>query len=89
MIDLRDLELWLVPIAGVMCVVGVFLVIGVLRRWKWLVDPPASYWPVWGLSFIRIMLGTRGLIAVLCMLGSGLVLIGLVTLAGVLFGKPA
>jgi hypothetical protein len=86
--DLQDLELWLVPIAVVMCVGGVLLVVGVLRRSKWLVDPPASYWPMWGLSFIRIMLGARGLIAVLYLLGSGLVLIGLVTLAGILFGKP-
>jgi hypothetical protein len=88
MIDLQDLEPWLAPIAVVMCVVGVLLVTGVLRRWRWLVDPPASYWPMWGISFIRIMLGTRGLIAVLYVLGSGLVLVGLVTLAGILFGKP-
>jgi hypothetical protein len=51
------------------------------------VDPPASYWPAWGLSFIRITVGTRGLITVLYLLGSGLVLVGLLTLAGILFGK--
>lgn len=87
MIDLQDLEAWLAPIVVVICVVGVLLVIGVLRRWKWLVDPPASYWPMWGLSFIRITLGTGGLITVLYLLGSGLVLVGLLTLAGILFGK--
>jgi hypothetical protein len=86
-IDLQDLEPWLGPIAVVMCVVGVVLVAGVLRRWRWLVDPPASHWPIWGLSFIRMVLGARGLIAVLYVLGSGLVLVGLVTLAGVLLGK--
>jgi len=87
MIDLQDLEVWLLPIAVAMCLVGVLVVTGVLRRWGWLVDPPTSYWPVWGLSFVRIILGSRGLIAVLYVLGSSLVLIGLVTLAGVLFGR--
>jgi hypothetical protein len=87
-IDLQDLEPWLVPIAIVMCLVGALMVTGVRRRWGWLVDPPASYWPVSGPSFIRVLLGARGLIAVLYVLGSGLVLVGLVTLAGVLFGKP-
>lgn len=85
--NLQDLELWLAPIAVVMCIVGMLVVIGVLRRWKWLVAPPPSYWPMWGLSFIRITLGARGLITVLYLLGSGLVLIGLLTLAGILFGK--
>jgi hypothetical protein len=52
-IDVQDLEPWLAPIALVMCIVGALLVTGVRRRWRWLVDPPASSRPVSGPLFIK------------------------------------
>jgi hypothetical protein len=86
-IDLETLESWLLPISLLMCLVGALLVAGVRRRWKWLVDPQPLLWPLWGLSFVRTVVGVRGLRIFVYALGIGLVLIGAVTMTGVLLRR--
>lgn len=39
--------------------IGVLLIIGVRRRWSWLVDPPEELWFVYSQSFIKKFCGAE------------------------------
>jgi hypothetical protein len=42
-------------------VVGVLSIVGVRKRWGWLVDPPDELWPLYSQSFIKRFFGKAAL----------------------------
>jgi hypothetical protein len=41
---------------------GVILIIGAFRRWKWIVDPPLSWAPIYSQAAIKEKMGTTFLL---------------------------
>jgi hypothetical protein len=39
--------------------VRVLEIVGVRRRWKWLVDPPEEWWPFYSQSFVKKFFGAE------------------------------
>jgi|SRR5215467_7709287 len=42
--------------------VGVLMIVGALRRWKWLVDPPLSWAPYYSQARLKEMMGARAVL---------------------------
>lgn len=36
---------------------GVLLIVGARRRWRWLVDPPSNMWPYYSQAFLKHVFG--------------------------------
>ena len=56
---------------------GLFLILGSVKRWKWLVDPPAEYWPFYSHSFLKKCLRPEGLLVFNYLLGILLIVLSL------------
>jgi len=62
--------------------VGSLLVVGVRRRWRWLVDPPEGLCLLYSQSFIKVVAGTRFLRVWTCVLGVAVIAISALYLVG-------
>jgi hypothetical protein len=50
--------------------VGLLLVLGALRRWRWLVDPPTFLFFCYSQSLFKLIAGTEGCRIITLLLGS-------------------
>ena len=57
--------------------VGALLIVGAVRRWAWLVDPPTSLWFCYSQSLVKAIVGTEGCRSFTRMLGFVFVLAGI------------
>ena len=56
---------------------GVVLILGSMKRWKWLVDPPPGNWPFDSHAFLKKWLGPEGLLVFNYLLGILLIILSL------------
>ena len=43
-------------------ILGVVLITGAARKWRWLIDPPEKYWYLYSQSFMKKVLGERAVL---------------------------
>jgi hypothetical protein len=55
---------------------GAAMLLGALLRWRWLVDPPESEWPVYSQALFKKLLGPIGLLIVTYVQGYVLIVLG-------------
>jgi hypothetical protein len=60
---------------------GVLCVLGALRRWRWLVDPPTFLWFCYSQSLIKAIAGAEGCRIYTLVLGELFILVGLLMLS--------
>jgi len=41
---------------------GLILIIGAFFRWRWLVDPPLEWAPMYSQALLKLIVGTRGVV---------------------------
>jgi len=56
---------------------GIVLILGSVKRWKWLVDPPAEHWPFDSHAFLMKCLGPEGVLVFNYLLGILLIILSL------------
>jgi hypothetical protein len=56
---------------------GLALILGSVKRWKWLVDPPTEYWPFYSHSFLKKFFGQEALLPFNYLLGIVLIILSL------------
>jgi len=49
--------------------IGVMLIVGAYRRWRWLVDPPTDLAPYYSQALLKRILGVRGVVVFTYLLG--------------------
>lgn len=54
---------------------AVLLIIGAWRRWRWLVDPPLSLWPVHPYAVLRHLFGRGVVVWIVYLTGLGMIVI--------------
>ena len=64
---------------------GIVLVVGALRRWKWLVDPPEELRFFYTQSLYKSLFGTEGCRSLTLVLGSSFIGVGAIVVAIWLF----
>src|SRR5437667_9693284 len=42
--------------------VGIILILGAFFRWRWLVDPPLEWAPMYSQALLKLIVGTRGVV---------------------------
>ena len=75
-LSLKSLLLPLI-FACLFIVAGLVLILGSMKRWKWLVDPPAENWPFDPHAFLKKWLGPDGLLVFNYLLGTLLIILSL------------
>jgi small neutral amino acid transporter SnatA (MarC family) len=58
-------------------IVGIVLIVGSVKKWVWLVDPPHEYWLVYSHSFIKKVFGKTVLLYFNYILGIALISLSL------------
>jgi len=48
-----------VVFGAVFAAAGFLLIVGAIRRWSWLVDPPVEMWPFYSQAFIKKIAGAE------------------------------
>ena len=60
--------------------VGILCLVGALRRWRWLVDPPTFLWFCYSQSLVKAIAGTEGCRIFTLALGQAFIFAGLLVL---------
>ena len=60
--------------------IGLLLIIGTLRKWPLMVDPPEQCWLVYSQSFIKKAFGRTGLVTFNYLVGCLFIFVGLLAL---------
>lgn len=55
---------------------SVLSIMGVRRRWGWLVDPPDELWPVYSQSMIKKLFGSEALVGYTMFMGVTFAIVG-------------
>ena len=80
---MEPLNIWEFGIIAV--VAGVLCVVGALRRWRWLVDPPTFFWFCDSQSLVKAIAGKEGARVYTLVLGQLFIVFGVVLLLQALF----
>lgn len=64
----------------VFCILGAVLILGSLRRWSWLVDPPEALWPFYSQSAIKKFFGRNTVQRFTLLVGIALIVFAIVEL---------
>ena len=54
---------------------GLMLAIGANRGWRWLVDPPPQFWPIYFLSFVKRFFGPGAVRLLVYVIGFSIMLV--------------
>jgi hypothetical protein len=60
-----------------MITLGLLLISGAYRRWRWLVDPPTELWPFYSQSLIKKLFGKHAVVYFTYLVGFGIIVISI------------